>query len=440
MAELVSAFPTAGGIYWWSSRLGNPMWGWFTGWFNLLGLIAILASVDYFCAQFLGIVLGLYNVDFLGLNFGDAVHGLRETFILFALILGLHIFINIRGSHLVAVFNGISVWWHLAGVAVIIGILVIVPDNHASFNTVFTDRINNSGFSQSMFWWYVLPLGFLLTQYTITGFDASAHISEETHDSENAAPKGVWRSVFWSAVIGYIVLLAITFAAADPKAVTEGGGGSPAVFLAAMSTGWVKAILIIAVIGQLFCGMSCMTSSSRMMYAFSRDGAVPGWRIWSKVNEKRIPFNAVIAVAVFALILTLPALKGNKDGITVAFTAVVSIGVIGLYIAYVIPIWLRWRLGDKFEPGPWTLGKKYKWMCLVSVIEVIVVVVIGFNLPFSSSGVPWESDFEWSLFNYTPVVTGGLFAIVGIWWLVSARRTFKGPRTTVEELDREVAV
>jgi amino acid transporter len=291
-----------------------------------------------------------------------------------------------------------------------------------------------------MFWWYVLPLGFLLTQYTITGFDASAHISEETHDSENAAPKGVWRSVFWSAVIGYIVLLAITFAAADPKAVTEGGGGSPAVFLAAMDTSWVKAILIIAVIGQLFCGMSCMTSSSRMMYAFSRDGAVPGWRIWSKVNDKRIPFNAVIAVAVFALILTLPALKGNKDGITVAFTAVVSIGVIGLYLAYVIPIYLRWRLHDKFEPGPWTLGKHYKWMCIVSVVEVFVVAVIGFNMPFSSSGVPWEDDFEWSLFNYTPVVTGGLFAIVGIWWLVSARHTFKGPRTTVEELDREVAV
>jgi len=332
------------------------------------------------------------------------------------------------------------VWWHLAGVAVIIAILIVVPDNHASFNTVFTDRINNSGFSHGMFWWYVLPLGFLLTQYTITGFDASAHISEETHDSENAAPKGVWRSVFYSAIIGYVLLLAITFAASDPKAVTEGGGGSPAVFLSAMDTSWVKVILITAVIGQLFCGMSCMTSSSRMMYAFSRDGAVPGWRIWSRVNEKRIPFNAVIAVAVFALILTLPALKGNKDGLTVAFTAVVSIGVIGLYIAYVIPIFLRWRMHDRFEPGPWTLGKHYKWMCLVSVIEVFLVVVIGFNLPFSSSGVPWESDFEWSLFNYTPVVTGGLFAIVGIWWLVSARRTFTGPRTTVEELDREVAV
>jgi amino acid transporter len=439
MSELVSAYPTAGGIYWWSAKLGGPAWGWFTGWFNLLGLIAITASVDYFAGQFLGIVLGLYNLDILGLNFGDDQHALRETFILFALILSLHVFVNIRGSHLVARFNGISVWWHVAGVAVIIAILVIVPDNHASFNEVFTDRINNSGFSQGMFWWYVLPLGFLLTQYTITGFDASAHISEETHGADESAPKGVWRSVFYSAVIGYIVLLAITFAAADPNAVSEGGGGAPAVFLSAMSTGWVKLILIIAVIGQLFCGMSCMTSSSRMMYAFSRDGAVPGWRIWSRVNERRIPFNAVMAVAVLALILTLPALKGNKDGLTVAFTAVVSIGVIGLYIAYVIPIYLRVRMGDAFETGPWNLGKHYKWMGITSIVEVFIVVVVYFNLPFSPTGVPWESDFEWATFNYTPVVTGGVFLAVGLWWLVSAHKTFTGPRHTVQEIDQEIS-
>src|SRR3954462_2678017 len=249
MAELASSYPTAGGIYYWSAKLGGPGWGWFTGWFNLLGLIAILASVDYFCGQFLGVVLGLYNVDILGLNFGDSAHALRETFILFAILLVLHVILNIRGSHLVARLNGISVFWHVAGVVVIIGILIFVPDNHASFNEVFTDRINNSGFSHGMFWWYVLPLGFLLTQYTITGFDASAHISEETHDSENAAPKGVWRAVFYSAIIGYILLLAVTFAAADPAAVTKGGGGAPAVFLSAMDTSWVKVILIIAVIG-----------------------------------------------------------------------------------------------------------------------------------------------------------------------------------------------
>jgi amino acid transporter len=440
MAELVSAMPTAGGIYWWSARLGNATWAWFTGWFNLLGLIAIVASVDYFAGSFFAALLGLYDVNFIA-NFGDDQHLLRETFLLFAILLTVHAIINITGSHLVARINGISVWWHVLGVAVIVAILVIVPDDHASVDFVFTERLNNSGFGDGMFWWYVLPLGFLLTQYTITGFDASAHLSEETHGAEDSAPKGVWRSVFYSAVIGYVVLLAITFAAADPDAVTEGGSTSIAVFQTAMGDGgWTKSIVLIAAIGQFFCGLACMTSASRMMYAFSRDGAVPGSRIWSRVNQRRIPFNAVMAVAVAALILTLPALKGNKDGITVAFTAVVSIGVIGLYVAYIIPIWLRWRMHDEFVPGPWTLGAKYKWMCVVAIVEVLIIVVVFFNLPFSSGGVPWEDDFEWSLFNYTPVVTGGVFVAVGIWWLVSARNWFTGPKRTVEEIDKEIAV
>jgi flagellin-like protein len=438
MSELVSAFPTAGGIYWWSSKLGGPAWGWFTGWFNLLGLIAILASVDYFAGQFLSTIFGLYGLNVLGVNFGDTKHLLGETFLLFAILLCIHVFINIRGSHLVAIFNGISVWWHVLGVATIVGVLIFVPSKHASVSFVFTHTINNSGFSHGMLWFYVMPLGFLLTQYTITGFDASAHISEETHGAADTAPKGVWRSVFYSAIIGYIVLLAITFSAAHADKVTAGGGNIFAVLENAMGTGWVKFVLIISVIGQVFCGMSCMTSASRMMYAFSRDGAVPGWRIWSRVNQKRIPFNAVMAVAVLALILTLPALKGNKNGVTVAFTAVVSIGVIGLYIAYVIPIFLRWRMKERFTPGPWTLGQKYRWMNVVAVVEVIVIVVIYFNLPFARDGVPFAKHFDWSLFNYTPVVTGGVFLAVGAWWLLSARNWFKGPRHTVDEIDQEI--
>jgi amino acid transporter len=438
MSELVSAFPTAGGIYWWASKLGGPVWGWFTGWFNLLGLIAILASVDYFAGQFLSTIFGLYGVNVLGINFGDTKHLLPETFLLFAILLLFHVFVNIRGSHLVAIFNGISVWWHVLGVAVIVGVLIFAPSKHASLSFVFTHTINNSGFSHGMLWFYVIPLGFLLTQYTITGFDASAHISEETHGAAESAPKGVWRSVFYSAVIGYIVLLAITFAASRADKVTAGGGTVFAVFENAMGTGWVKFVLIISVIGQVFCGMSCMTSASRMMYAFSRDGAVPGWRIWSRVNQKRIPFNAVMAVAVLALILTLPALKGNKAGVTVAFTAVVSIGVIGLYLAYVIPIFLRWRLKDKFVPGPWTLGNKYKWMNVVAVVEVFIVVVIYFNAPFSPKGVPFAHDFDWNLFNYTPVVTGGVFLAVALWWVTRARHWFKGPRHTVDEIDQEI--
>jgi amino acid transporter len=439
MAELVSAFPTAGGIYWWASKLGGPAWGWFTGWFNLLGLIGIVASVDYFAGQFLATLLGLYKVNIFGVNFGDAKHLLAETFLCFVFFLVAHVILNIRGSRLLARLNGVSVFWHVVGVAAIVAVLVLVPDHHGSVKDVFTKQINNTGFGSGMFWWYVLPLGFLLTQYTITGFDASAHISEETHGAAESAPKGVWRSVFYSAIIGYIVLLALTFAATPhADAVSKGGGTVFAIFSNAMTTPWGEFILVICVIGQFFCGMSCMTSASRMMYAFSRDGAVPGWRLWSRVNQRRIPFNAVMAVAFVAFLITLPALKGNKAGVTVAFSAVVSIGVIGLYLAYIIPIYLRWRMGDKFQPGPWTLGNKYKWMAPLAILEVLIVVVFFFNAPFSAQGVPWESDFEWSLFNYTPVVTGGVFIAVGLWWLISARKTFTGPRTTIADVDAEI--
>jgi amino acid transporter len=437
MSELVSAYPTAGGIYWWAAKLGGAGWGWFTGWFNLIGLVAVTASVDYACATFLNAVLGLYGLNVFGINFGDDASILAETFLLFALILLLHTLINIFTSHLVALFNSISVWWHVLGVAVIIAVLVFVPDQHANADFVFTERLNNSGFSEGMYWFYVLPLGFLLTQYTITGFDSCAHISEETHGAAENAAKGVWRSIFWSALIGWFVLLAITFAAHDPAAVTEGGGTSIAIFENAMSSAWVKLILIISTIGQLFCGMSCLTSSSRMCYAFSRDGAMPGWRLWSRVNANRVPFNAVIIMAAAALVITLPALKGNSAGFPVAFFAVVSIAVIGLYIAYVIPIWLRFRMGDAFEPGPWNNGRKYKWMNPFATIWVALITII-FILPTTPAGVPWRDEFTWSSVNYAPLVTGGVILAVLIWWLVSARKTFTGPRHTVSEIDREI--
>ena len=443
MAELVSAFPTAGGIYWWASRLGGPAWGWFTGWFNLIGLVAVTASVDYGAAIFANALLGLYKLDLGFANFGDAKHVLGETFMLFAIFLTLHAIINISGSRFVARLNGVSVFWHVVGVVVIIAVLIAVPSEHQSFSFVFTHRINNSGFGGHMFWYYVLPLGFLLTQYTITGYDASAHISEETHGADESAPKGVWRSIFYSALIGYILLLALTFAATKVGKVSDGmgygAGSSIAVLASALSTAWVKLILIIATIGQLFCGMSCLTSASRMCYAFSRDGGVPGWRIWSRVNEARIPFNAVILMALAGLVITLPALKGNKAGAPVAFTAVVSIAVIGLYIAYVIPIYLRLRKGDAFETGPWNLGRKYKWMCTFSVIWV-ALITIDFCLPFSPAGVPGNKDFDWSAVNYAPITVGVVLLAVGLWWLLSARKKFTGPRRTVDFAGEGAAV
>src|SRR5881398_1181148 len=146
MAELTSAFPTAGGPYWWSAKLGGAGWSWFTGWFNIVGLLGIVASVGYGAASFLYALLGLYGLNIFGVNFGDSSHVIGETFLLYLIILTLYAVLNIFSSPLLGLFNNISVGWHVLGVAVVIAILVLVPDHHQSTGWVFGHRINNTGF------------------------------------------------------------------------------------------------------------------------------------------------------------------------------------------------------------------------------------------------------------------------------------------------------
>jgi amino acid transporter len=315
---------------------------------------------------------------------------------------------------------------------VIIGILIIVPDKHQSFDFVFSERINNSGFSMDMYWFYILPTGLLLTMYTVTGYDASAHVAEETHDAEMAAAQGIWQSVALSALIGWFVLLAITFAATDVTAVNEAGGTSLAIFTSAMKKSWAETVILISTIGQFFCGMACVTSCSRTFFAFSRDRATPGWQLWSRVNDKGVPVAAVLGSCVLAGILTLPALSGNKAGVPVAFFAVVSIGVIGLYIAYVIPVYLRWRKGDDFKPGAWTLGQKYKWLNPIAVAWVVFTSVY-FCLPFyGPAAVWWDDTFDWNAANFTPLVLGVLVITISLAWVLGMNKRYTGPVRTIE--------
>jgi amino acid transporter len=434
MSELASAMPTSGGIYYWASKLGGPGWGWFTGWFNLVGLIACVASVDYAAASFAQYLLSLYNLHFI-FNFAStSVHyNAHVVFVLFGVFLIIHGLINVFSSHLVSLFNNISVWWHVIGVAVIAIILFAVPSHHASVSFVFTHRAFGF-FGKHMYWYYTLPLGFLLTMYTITGYDASAHISEETHGAENAAPKGIWRSVFYSAVVGWIVLMALTFAAtkANLHAISSAGFPALAIITSALGSGTAKFVIFISTMGQLFCGMACVTSCSRMTFAFSRDGAVPGHQLWRRLGANRTPTYAVLFVVIMAALITVPALFPNSAGYPVAFFAVTSITVIGLYIAYTIPIFLRWRMGDAFQAGPWTLGRKYKWVNLIAVVWVGLCVII-FCLPTSPEGVFFKHGFSWSSVNYAPLVTIGIMLIVTVWYLVSARKTFTGPIRTIDD-------
>src|SRR3984893_4343405 len=227
MAELTSAMPTAGGPYWWAAKLGGAGWSWITGWFNIVGLVGIVAGVGYGAAFFLQAVLALYGLNVLGINFGTAnpTTILHQDFLLFLIILIGYTVVNIFADRLLAIFNNISVGWHVLGVLVIIALVAFVRSHHQTASFVFGQRFNNTGFHGGLtggigFWVYILPLGVILTMYTQTGYDASAHTAEETRGAAKAAAQGVWRSVFYSAIAGWALLIALLFAATNVKGIT----------------------------------------------------------------------------------------------------------------------------------------------------------------------------------------------------------------------------
>jgi amino acid transporter len=412
LGEIASAMPTAGALYYWAARLGGPGWAWFTGWFNLVGQIAVTAAIDYGAALFVTALLDLW--------FGIGT-GTGTVFVVYTVIVALHLALNLLNINVLAVLNTLSAWWHMAGVAMIILVLAVVPE-HQPASFVFGATINNSGFSDGLFW-FVFGLGLLMAQYTITGYDASAHMSEETREASRAVAWGMVMSVAVSVVFGFALLVAVTFAVPDVQGVLDAGANAVVyIWTEALNVQWAEFLLVIAVVAQLFCGTASLTSASRMMFAFSRDGAVPGSRLWRRVARNRVPVNAVVAIAVTAWALMLPTLANGAIGYLVG----TSIAVIGLYIAFALPILLRIRAGDRFERGAWHLGRHHRWIAPVAVGWIGLVCVL-FLLPVSPKGIPGADDFDWNVVNYAPITVGGAVLLFGGWYLFSARRWFVGP-------------
>jgi len=415
MAEVCSSFPTAGGLYYWSAKLAPrnaAAWSWFTGWFNFLGQVAVTAGIDFGAAFFLNALLDLqFGFDFTP----------PHTILLFGIILLLHALLNTFGVKLVSLLNDISVWWHVIGVLVIVGALVFLPDNHQSASFVFGEFVNNTGWSSGF---YVALLGLLLAQYTLTGYDASAHMTEETHDAARSGPRGIVMSILVSLAAGWVLLIGLTFAIQDYDKEVASPTPPAQIFIDAIGLTGGKLLLLIVIGAQFFCGMSSVTANSRMIYAFSRDGALPAASFWHRVNKRtRTPTNAIWLAAAGAFILGLPYLWNYT-----AYAAVTSIAVIGLYIAYVLPTFLRLRQGEAFERGPWHLGR---WSRIVGTIAVgwVVVITILFMLP-------QLSPVTVKTFNYAPIAVLVVLGFAGIWWLVSARKWFTGPKVqgSAEEL------
>ena len=416
MAEVCSSYPTAGGLYYCAAKLGGkngPAWSWFTGWFNLLGQVGVTAGIDFGLALFAD---AFFNALF---NYPSTPFAI---IVLYTVVLFLHGLLNTFGIGLVALLNDISVWWHLVGVAVIFLVLFFFPAHHQSVGFVFTKFVNNTGFGSGI---YVFLIGLLLAQYTFTGYDASAHMTEETHNAAVAGPRGIVWSIVVSLIAGWILLIAVTGAIQDYEAERTAVTPGAQVFLDAVGHNGGLFLLFIIVGAQFYCGMSSVTANSRMIYAFSRDGAVPGSQFWHRINPRtRTPTNSIIFATVGAWLLGLPYLWSP-----VAYAAVTSIAVIGLYIAYGIPILLRLLAGEKFQRGPWHLRQ---WSYVVGWIAVVWIAFIAilFILPQAAPGNTLTT------FNYAIVAVGVVVLYSGGYWFLSAKNWFKGPKVqgSMEEL------
>ena len=208
MGEICSAYPTAGGLYYWSAKLAKrngARWAWWTGWFNLIGQIGVIASVDFALSNFI-----LLSINMFGDGNSPTIEINRwSVFITYLLVLLVHGLLNTFGVNLVRVLSDISVWWHVIGVAVIVIALFAFSEPGGLGMGNILEWRNGTGWDFPGSGIYVFLVGLLLAQYTITGFDASAHVSEETVGAATSAPKAIVRAIYVSAIAALLLNVAM---------------------------------------------------------------------------------------------------------------------------------------------------------------------------------------------------------------------------------------
>ena len=421
MAEIVSAIPSAGGPYFWSAILAPkkhaPFASWLTGWFNLLGQVAVTT----------GITFGLAGLITTTAEIKGFVPSAGRTLGVYAALLFSHAMVNSFGVHILRYLNNSSIVLHSLGVFSLAVACLAKAPHHQSARFVFAkfyDGTGDPGWSVRASSAYVACCGILMSQYTITGFDASAHLSEETVNASWSAPLGVLMSIGVSAIFGFFLIVSLLFSIQDFDTTVVSTYSQPVlqIFIDVFGENGAIVLMTLIMICVWHCGLFSMTSNSRMMFAFSRDGALPSF--FHKVDKRfRSPIRTIWLAATLSFLLAVPSL-----GSTVAFTAATSIATIGLYISYGLPILIGLLNPAGFVHGPFNLRAFSRPVALVACMWIGFITII-FCLPQLN---PVNSQ----TLNYTPVCVG----IIGLWcilsWVLWARKWFQGP---IRQIEAEVA-
>ena len=469
MAEIASAYPTAGGLYYWASKMKNKDWGWWTAWFNLIGQFAIVAGINFAAAFFLNQAIvspltgGAYTNTSEIIKIGDTLL-ISGQLLTMAVLMAAQLVLNIAGINVVAFLNQVSVWWHIVFVGLIAAALFILGTQDTATDaglTLFAIEPQDTLGS----WDITIPPGsdnpivqflfgpatsytpvfiafffsLLLANWTYTGYDASAHVAEETVGARVGSAWGIFLSVAVSAVVGFIFLLALTlhlpdlsplFGQLDDPALYSQyyfGDNAAVVYILKENLGeGLGGIFAGAIaIAMSFCGLSSVASAGRMLYAFSRDDGMPASGWLKKVSRRyRTPANALTAMVVGAFILAMVAfLAGGGTAIVI----VTAISTIFLYAAYGICIYLGATTSEWLDHRVWSLGRFSKPIAWTAVFWVVVLMVL-FSFPTSGN------------ISITFMLAVVLF--LAIYYFASAKRNFKGPHAMgssadLTEIERE---
>ena len=411
MAQIASAFPTAGGLYHWGSLLGGRGWGWVTAWFNLAGIVIILAAINVGTWNF------IESSIFGSADLGDFAQVIAVSIITFS-----QLAINLFGMRIVNPMTIFSGYWILM-VTVALVVLMLVFGGPVHPERLFQFE-NFSGLPEgdkqvwpeieSIAWLFFLAM--LLPAYTITGFDGSAHAAEETKNAASAVPKAIMQAVIVSSIAGYILLAVAILVIDDTKHVAMQGDRAFVTIVEQSLPKLLQAPAFIAIVlSQYLCGMSVITAASRMAFAFARDGGLPFSNFFKKVSPKtQVPTNAIFLVSITAILFTL--YSHLYDTIAAAATIL-------LYLSYMLPILAGFFVHGKSwkSMGPWHLGIWFKPMALLSTIASIGIVCIGIQPPNEKAGYA--------------VLALTIFLIA--FWFTVARHRFQGPPISLKQMQEK---
>ncbi|RHZ53577.1 uncharacterized protein CDV56_105687 [Aspergillus thermomutatus] len=405
LAEFVSSYPTEGGMYHWIAavaprRMGTSL-SFITGWLTVSGWIFTTASTNLIFSQVVQALYALYHPDLVIKTW--------QTFVIYQILNILTASVVLFGNKVIPALNRFSLFYLQLGWLVVLTAVVACAPTHQSSAFVFKNWINNTGWSSNGICFIT---GLVNPLYSLGGLDGVTHITEEMPNPSRNAPLAIAITLTIAFTTGLTYLIGLMFSVQDYAALSSTNTGLPLAELfrqVTQSAGGAFGLTFILFVALGPCVVSSQLSTSRVLWAFARDGAMPFSGAWARVSKRfGIPFNAQLLVAA-----ANAALGCLYLGSSTAFNSMLGAAVTINNIAYLIPIATNMLTGRaNMHRGDFHLGK-WGWVVNGVTVAWLLFAIVFFSFPYT---MPVTAQNM----NYTCVVVGGLIVLILGWWFVGS--------------------